>query len=221
MSDDRDPTTGGEERSAPAVARPQVSEFEDRRSIPIPPEAGFTADDLDRIPDLPPHTELIDGSLVLVSPHKTFHMFMLKLLERQMDDQIPAGLLTYRECTVVLGERQRPEPDLMLVDAEALTSMDDTWVAPDAVRLVVEVVSPESEVRDHERKPQLYAGAGIPHFWLVEKEDAEGAVVYAYELDPVNGGYTMTGVHRERLKADAPCELDIDLTRLPRTGRSG
>lgn len=30
---------------------------------PVPPEGGWTADDLDRIPGLPPHTELIDGSL--------------------------------------------------------------------------------------------------------------------------------------------------------------
>ncbi len=30
----------------------------------VPPEEGFHAEDLDRIPELPPHTELIDGSLV-------------------------------------------------------------------------------------------------------------------------------------------------------------
>ncbi|MDQ0763417.1 hypothetical protein QFZ32_003538 [Streptomyces canus] len=35
---------------------------------PIPPPEGWTADDLDRIPGLPPHTELIDGSLVFMSP---------------------------------------------------------------------------------------------------------------------------------------------------------
>ena len=37
------------------------------------------------------------------------------------------------------------------------------------VMLAVEVVSPESEARDRHRhrKPQLYAHAGIPHFWLV------------------------------------------------------
>ncbi|MEW2387318.1 hypothetical protein AB0933_03030 [Streptomyces venezuelae] len=35
---------------------------------PVPPKGGWTADDLDRLPNLPPHTELIDGSLVFVSP---------------------------------------------------------------------------------------------------------------------------------------------------------
>lgn len=32
---------------------------------PVPPQDGYTVDDLFTLPDLPPHTELIDGSLVL------------------------------------------------------------------------------------------------------------------------------------------------------------
>lgn len=42
-----------------------------------PPPGGFTADDLDRLPDLPPHTELIDASLVLVSPQSRFHSVVI------------------------------------------------------------------------------------------------------------------------------------------------
>ncbi|QUX30012.1 hypothetical protein KGD83_05510 [Nocardiopsis akebiae] len=67
----------------------------------------------------------------------------------------------------------------------------------------------DSEVRDRERKPQLHAQAGIPHFRLVERE---GEVVYVCELDPVNSGYVNAGVHRERVRVSAPCGLDIDLT---------
>ncbi|GAA3868425.1 Uma2 family endonuclease [Streptomyces lacrimifluminis] len=40
---------------------------------PIPPPESWTADDVDRIPDLPKHTELLDGSLVFVSPQTRFH----------------------------------------------------------------------------------------------------------------------------------------------------
>lgn len=46
---------------------------EHRYRWPIPPEGGWTSDDLDRIPGLPPHTELIDGSLVFMSPQRKFH----------------------------------------------------------------------------------------------------------------------------------------------------
>lgn len=46
-----------------------------------PPEGGWTADGLDELPNLPPHTELIDGSLVFVSPQTSFHMRAIRLLD--------------------------------------------------------------------------------------------------------------------------------------------
>ncbi|WP_246407481.1 Uma2 family endonuclease [Nocardiopsis aegyptia] len=214
VGDENDPTTGGSDMSVPTVAERSVSAFGEV-TLPMPPQEGFTADDLDRIPDLPPHAELIDGSLVLVSPQKRFHMLMLKLLEQQLDDQVPSDLSVYREFTLKLGEKQRPEPDLMLVGEEVSEGMDSTWIGPEPVHLTVEVVSPESAIRDRERKPQLYAEAGIPHFWLVDRDD-KGPVVYVYELDPVNKRYTNVSVHRERLEVSVPCKLDIDLTKLPR-----
>ncbi|GAB7031569.1 Uma2 family endonuclease [Streptomyces sp. NPDC021749] len=36
-------------------------ELDEQYNYPVPPPGGWTADDLDRLPDLPPHTELIDG----------------------------------------------------------------------------------------------------------------------------------------------------------------
>ncbi|WP_442778017.1 hypothetical protein [Streptomyces echiniscabiei] len=36
-------------------------------------------DDLFTLPDLPPHTELIDGSLVFVSPRRRFHAKMIEI----------------------------------------------------------------------------------------------------------------------------------------------
>lgn len=37
---------------------------------PVPPPQGWVAEDLDQLPDLPRHTELIDGSLVFVRPQR-------------------------------------------------------------------------------------------------------------------------------------------------------
>lgn len=59
---------------------------------PVPPEGGWTADDLDRIPGLPPHTELIDGSLVFMSPQTAFHGRAMRLVENALLDQAPAHL---------------------------------------------------------------------------------------------------------------------------------
>ncbi len=182
------------------------------RGWPIPPPEGYFAEDLDRLPDLPSHTELIDGSLVFVSPQKLFHMCVVDFLRGELKHQAPKHLKALREMTVTLGSRQRPEPDVMVVDAVASTNPEETTYKPSDVSLVVEVVSPDSIERDRKRKPQLYAEAGIPHFWRVENADGR-AVVYVYELDPATGKYTPTGIHHERLHVTVPFEIDLDLTR--------
>ena len=86
---------------------------------------------------------------------------------------------------------------------------------PDEVRLVVEVVSPESEDRDRLTKPLRCAQAGIPHFWRAEENNAL-PVVYVYELDPASATYTITGIHHGRLAVGVPFPIYIDLANLPR-----
>ncbi|MEV0895585.1 Uma2 family endonuclease [Actinoplanes sp. NPDC049802] len=182
----------------------------------IPPVEGYTADDLDRIPDLPPHTELIDGSLVIVSPQKRFHMKMLRLLENALVQSAPRDSFhVSREMSVALGLRQRPEPDLIVVRADAEIDDDATWYPVEAVVLAVEVVSPESRERDRVRKPLLYAGAGIPHFWRVE-ENGKEPVVYVFEIEPVTRQYVPTGIFHDRVTLKVPFEIDIDLTEINR-----
>ncbi|GIH75038.1 Uma2 family endonuclease [Planobispora longispora] len=182
----------------------------------IPPERGFTAGDLDRLRGLPPHTELIDGTLVFVSPQTRFHTRMLSLLERALSTAAPAHMRVEREMTVKLGPRQRPEPDVVVLHAHAATDPMCTFYEAADVLLAVEVVSEESAERDRKRKPQLYAEAGIPHFWRVEYEN-DCPAVYVHELDQADGVYRLTGTHRERLTLSLPFEVDIDLTEATRT----
>jgi Uma2 family endonuclease len=178
-----------------------------------PPPAGFTADDLDRLPELPPHTELIDGSLVFASPQTAFHTLAVDLLENGLRHCAPDIVRVRREMTVTLDNRQRPEPDVLVIDATAAGDLDQTSYQADDVVLTVEVVSPDSERRDRERKPQLYAQAGIRHFWRVENVAGRPAV-YVYELDPATRAYALTGIHHDRLALTVPFDIDIDLTGL-------
>ncbi|KOX15712.1 Uma2 family endonuclease [Nocardiopsis sp. NRRL B-16309] len=180
----------------------------------IPPPEGFRAEDLDALPDLPPHTELIDGSLVLVSPRKGFHSTAIDLLVMGLRRTVPDHYRVRREMTVTLGSQQRPEPDLMVVDTSAVDE-EQTSFAPESVTLAAEVVSPESVARDRDRKPVLYARSGIPHYWRVEQGD-DGPVVYVYELDSAGPCYGLTGIHHKRLALDAPYPIDIDLTEISR-----
>jgi Uma2 family endonuclease len=178
----------------------------------IPPPEGFTAEDLDHFADLPAHTELIDGSLVFVSPQKDFHTLTLYLLETGLRRTLPPELRVRREMSVTLGPRQRPEPDMIVLRAQALAGLEATAYQADDVVLVIEVVSPESQIRDRERKPQLYAKAGIPHFWRVENEGR--MTVYVYELDPATSVYALTGIHHDKLRLAVPFDIDLDLTEI-------
>ncbi|MEV6985777.1 Uma2 family endonuclease [Sphaerisporangium sp. NPDC051017] len=177
----------------------------------IPPPEGFKAEDLDHLPDLPAHTELIDGSLVLVSPQASFHALITTILEVGLRRYVPSEFRVRREMSVILGPRQRPEPDLTIIRASADLGLNVTAYQASDVLLAVEVVSPESEVRDRERKPTLYAEAGIPHFWRVEA-DADSAIVYTYKLDRATGAYGEPSVYQDKLQLSDPFEIDIDLT---------
>lgn len=182
---------------------------------PRPPEGGYRSEDLDRLPDLPPHTELIDGSLVFVSPQTKFHMRAMRLLESRLLRSAPPELEVVREMTVTLGPRNRPEPDVMVVGADADTGPRQTSYRPEDVLLAVEVVSADSEERDRDAKPRKYAAAGIAHYWRVENDEGQ-PVVYVFELEPATRVYAVTGIHRGQLKLTVPFEIDIDLTAIDR-----
>lgn len=194
-----------------------VMSVEPEYEWPRPPEGGYVAEDLDRLPNLPPHTELIDGSLVFVSPQAKFHMRAIGVLERNLLRCAPPELEIVRELTVQIGRRNRPEPDIMVTRAEADTGPGQTTYRPEDVVLVVEIVAPESMSRDRETKPLKYAKAGIQHFWRVENDNGH-AVVYVFELEPATRTYAPVGTYRDQVKVSAPFPIDIDLNevRYPR-----
>jgi Uma2 family endonuclease len=177
---------------------------------PMPPTDGYLAEDLETIPDLPPRTQLIDGSLVLVSPQVMFRKRAITRLVQALSAAAPAEYAVQWEMTVTLGPKQRPEPDVMVTWAAAEISDDQSDFKPEDVLLVVEVVSNESRVRDRERKPLLYAEAGIRYFWRVENSDGRPAV-YAYELDPATRIYVPVGIFHDRITLGTPFPIDIDL----------
>ncbi|AGJ56638.1 Uma2 family endonuclease [[Kitasatospora] papulosa] len=177
----------------------------------VPPVGGWTADDLDTLPNLPPHTELIDGSLVFVSPQTLFHRRAVDFFNWQLQSLAPPELEAVREFTIDVDFQNRPEPDVVVVRADAVESLRQTRFPASSVLLAVEVVSDESVTRDRETKPVKYARARIPHYWRVENQDGR-AVVYVFELEPATGAYTSTGIFHDRMKVSTPFPVDLDLT---------
>ncbi|MFE0425725.1 Uma2 family endonuclease [Streptomyces sp. NPDC058953] len=186
---------------------------------PMPPAGGWTADDLDTLPNLPPHTELIDGSLVFVSPQSVFHIRAVDFFNWQLRSLAPADYEVLREFTIDVDRQNRPEPDVIVMSAETVEGYGQTRLPAGSVTLAVEVVSPESVSRDRETKPVKYARAGIPHYWRVEN-DGGRAVVYVFEREPTTGQYVATGIFHDRLKVSVPFPVDLDLTEItPRRSR--
>ncbi len=151
-----------------------------------PPVDGWYAEDLDRLPpEAPRHIELIDGALVVMAPQTIFHVTVINSLW------------------------------VSVVKEPAMADLSLTWLDPADVVLAVEVQSPDSEVRDTRRKPQLYAEAGIRHFWRVENNE-DRAVLWTYNLDPANKNYMATGRYRDKMKVSEPFPIEIDVDRLHR-----
>lgn len=59
-------------------------------------------------------------------------------------------------------------------------------------------MSPRSVTNDRITKPAVYARAGIPHFWRIER-DADGITVLVHRL--VGEVYTEVGVFRDEEEA--------------------
>lgn len=69
---------------------------------------------------------------------------MIRYLWISLTQQLPDDWRPDNDMSVWIDKRNRPEPAVLVVDADAQDYVpDDVW-------LVVEVVSPESVERDHE-----------------------------------------------------------------------
>jgi Uma2 family endonuclease len=173
-------------------------------TLPLTPPDGWTLDNLPS--DLPKHTELIRGSLVM-SPQKQWHMAVMDMLKALLRSQCPEAFVVQREMAVRKSNRSAPEPDLSVVAASAALDWDKSIYLPEEVALVAEVVSPESEERDREDKPLMYAAMGIPAFWLIERGEDNAPVVYEHHL--ADGVYRLVRTHVGRLSTQTPFPLDI------------
>jgi Uma2 family endonuclease len=67
---------------------------------------------------------------------------------------------------IVLGPKSVVEPDLFLIPKPASTDIHWRDVSPPL--LAVEVLSRSTAARDRGIKRQLYQGAGVPEYWIVD-----------------------------------------------------
>ncbi|GAA2505413.1 Uma2 family endonuclease [Winogradskya humida] len=164
----------------------------------------YTVEDVLRLPEDAPRTEIWDGVLAVVpSPsggHQKINLRLASWLERHAPDDLEALMA----IGVIINHRKTLEPDVALLRKPV--DFDHHYYEASQVVLAVEIVSPSTRRRDRMEKPGLYAGAGIPHFWRVEQNPLR---IFAYDL--VGGAYQAAddAAANAELVLTAPFEMKL------------
>jgi Uma2 family endonuclease len=136
-----------------------------------------------------PHSELLDGELVVMSPENPAHIRtarrLVRLLRRTLGlrDQADESPQIYEGHTVELPPHWLPAPDVTVVEGPE-ARYDERWPQPDDLLLAIEVCD---ATLDEDRRLKLpgYARAGVALVWLV---DVRGQCVLVYTA-PDGGRY--------------------------------
>ena len=115
--------------------------------------------------------EWVDGEVVLLSPNSLAHQDLAAFLYELIVAFVRAGNLgRVYFAPILMRLATRPsgrEPDLVFVSAEHADRLRETYIDGPA-DLAVEIVSPESVVRDRGDKFVEYEAAGVPEYWLID-----------------------------------------------------
>jgi Uma2 family endonuclease len=114
-----------------------------------------------------------------------------------------------------LSDDYAPEPDLLVVTTPNLGRLEKTKLVG-AADLVVEIISPESGMRDRGFKFDQYEAGGVKEYWLIDPERRQ-AYLYVLEdeglyrliLPDAQGDYTSRVLPRLRLKVSLLFESPI------------
>ena len=169
----------------------------------------WTVDDLASLPkDL--RYELIDGRLI-VSPSPTpLHQDLAVRLLLALEATCPPDLMVATDCSLRIDARREPRPDVVVIDRK---SVNVSPVPVEAAVLAIEVVSPDSTIRDLHSKPQMLATAGLPHYWVLDPFHTEGIVLAVFRLGE-NGQYSLLTETGQVFSTDVPFPVTIDLPAL-------
>ncbi|MEU4557578.1 Uma2 family endonuclease [Actinoplanes sp. NPDC023936] len=188
-------------------------------AIEFPRAGGWTAEDLEDLPDDGLRRELLDGVL-LVSPSPTdIHQIIVGRLMVALEESCPSDLQVTQGVEIRISPTRSFIPDVLVATDEA-AQRRGRYYTPKEVVLAVEIVSPTSLAMDRVTKPALYASAGIPYYWRIETTN--GIVVHAQKLDPEPGIYRPVEIFDGRIRTLEPWPIDIPVKRLtPRHLASG
>jgi len=148
--------------------------------------------------------ELIDGEILEMRPQGSAHAATVQLAEEALRKACGTGYSIRVQMPLALTETSEPEPDLAVVPG---SPRDYLEAHPSTAALVVEVAE-ASLPYDRDRKKRLYAGNGIPEYWILNLPDTRLEVY----REPRGADYASATVLRP---ADAVCPAACPQAGLP------
>ena len=139
--------------------------------------------------------EYIDGMLVMSAAPTGPHQDVSMHLARTLIDAAPEGV------RVRFGWGWKPGADQFIPDVIVFDDTGEMTYLTGVPHLAVEVLSTD-RAADLIRKFRKYAEAGLPHYWIVDLDEA-GPEIVTYELR--DGVFVETGRHR----GDTEVTLDV------------
>jgi Uma2 family endonuclease len=116
------------------------------------------------------HAEWVDGQIIMTSPASDTHQMIRDFLVKIMGAYVETRHLGWLRGGFLMKTEVRPsgrEPDILFVAEERRSRVTPTYLDGPA-DLVVEIVSPDSAVRDRGEKFIEYEAVGIPEYWLLD-----------------------------------------------------
>lgn len=180
---------------------------------------GYTLDDWESLdPQEGRRIELVDGRFVVNAAPAFKHQRVGDRLARILDDAVfSEGMEAVTAVGVRVGEHFGYIPDVVVTTERVETvSVDVANVA-----LVVEIVSPSTKKSDRLEKPAALAAAGVPAYWRVELDVADGPIIYCHRLS--DGVYsdvvTLTPGNQEPVSVVGTISVTFDPADLHRPRR--
>ncbi len=118
--------------------------------------------------------EWVDGEVIMLSPANTRHQDVSGFLINIMRIYVEAhdlGKVLSAPFPMKFGEiRRGREPDILFIAKEHLDRLKETYLDGPA-DLVIEIISPESRLRDRGEKFAEYELGGVKEYWLIDPEE--------------------------------------------------
>ena len=117
--------------------------------------------------------EWVDGQVIMTSPaslrHQVVADFLVQTLGIYVQEQQLGRIISAPFQMKLSVPRSGREPDVLLITQEHLGRLKHTYLDGPA-DLAVEVVSPESRLRDRGEKLAEYEMGGVREYWIIDPE---------------------------------------------------